>query len=409
MILKTRYAGNRQVRSGAWPDRTAPPARIAWTPSGEPVNEETASGLPAVGRAFRLIAGLVGGLPLGVYEGRKGDKRERPDSPSAALLRNPVIGMSAFDWRYDVAMSLEATENAFLLKRRARGRVVELMPVPAALVSARVDRDGSKRFAVLTPQQGMVELGAADLLHIRGQTVAGGPFGVSRIWQHRDPLGAMQAAQRFEGSYFRNHARPDVVFSLPETVTVERAREWKEMMAAQYGSPDNAGKPMIIGGGAKLDTIELSLRDAQFIEAKKLNVEEVGRILDVEPVLLGGAALEQQDVNVTERFLAFQLWPRLNRIAEGLRADLDLFPTGDSLYPAFDVDELMFASVLTKATVQHRQIQSGVLLPDEARADNGRPPLPDGLGQIPQVTPVGGAPNESQASAEGALEASVEE
>jgi hypothetical protein len=53
----------------------------------------------------------------------------------------------------------------------------------------------------------------------------------------------------------------------------------------------------------------------------------------------------------------------------------------------------MFASPNERATVQHSQIQAGTLLPDEARADNGRPPLPDGLGQIPQVTPVGGAPN----------------
>jgi hypothetical protein len=43
--------------------------------------------------------------------------------------------------------------------------------------------------------------------------------------------------------------------------------------------------------------------------------------------------------------------------------------------------------------VQHFRIQNGSELVDEARADNGRPPLPNGAGQIPQITPVGGAPN----------------
>ena len=65
----------------------------------------------------------------------------------------------------------------------------------------------------------------------------------------------------------------------------------------------------------------------------------------------------------------------------------------DPLYPEFRVDDLMFADPLTRAQVQHYRVQDGTELVDEARADNGRQPLPDGAGQVPQITPVGGAPN----------------
>jgi hypothetical protein len=70
------------------------------------------------------------------------------------------------------------------------------------------------------------------------------------------------------------------------------------------------------------------------------------------------------------------------------------------LYPEFFADEFIRVDAATKAQVRHWDVQSGVLLPDEARADVGReplPPLPDDPakepGKVPQVTPVGGAPN----------------
>jgi hypothetical protein len=123
-----------------------------------------------------------------------------------------------------------------------------------------------------------------------------------------------------------------------------------------------------------------------------MGVSDIARIMDVEEVLLGSTQ-ETQDDQAMDRFLAFQLPPRLARIVSALKADTDIFPVGSPLYPEFVSNPLMFASPITRANVQHQEIQAGTLLPDEARAENGRPPLPDGVGMIPQVTPVGGAPN----------------
>jgi HK97 family phage portal protein len=309
----------------------------------------------------------------------------------------PVLEHSDYDWRYDIAAALEVYENAFLLKRKSSdGRLAELLPIPPMAVTATVER-GEKRYEVWT-QDGRVVLGPDMILHIRGQTVDGGPFGVSRIHQHRDPVGAMLAAQRFEGAYFRNHARPDVALIFPANVTQRQASEWRDVWNAEYGGPDNAGKALPLGGGATIEAIPLNMRDAQFVETRALGVEDVGRIMDVEPLLLGAGTAEQQDTQAMDRFLALQLPPRLARIARALWADPDLFAPNSDLYPAFDVDSLSFANPSARANVQHMQIQSGILLPDEARADNGRPPLPDGLGQIPQITPVGGAPNPDPAT-----------
>lgn len=395
MILATRYGGDRELRAAAWPDRTMPSrvtGRASW--SGENVTRETASGLAAVGRAIRLVAGVVASLPLLVYEGQGGDKRERAGTRQARLLANPVAGMSLFDWKWDIASSLEVAENAFLLKvRDGNGRVVELLPIPIDYVYGTIDQDGNKVFVVNTPQ-GQTRFTSLDVLHIRGQTIGGGPFGVSRLQQHADPVGSMIAAGHFEGAYYRNYARPDVAIVFPQGVTQQQATQWREAWDANYGGPGNAGKALPLGGGAEIVPIPVSMRDSQYNEGRHFFIQEASRIMDVDSGLL--QAQENADVRRTamETFLWLQLPPRLRRIEEALRADLDLFQIGSRLYPEFRVDNLMFSDPLTRAQVQHFRVQDGTELVDEARADNGRPPLPDGIGQIPQITPVGGAPNE---------------
>lgn len=397
MILATRHAGNRELRYfgadtsrpqfGSWTGR--------WSWAGETVTGDSASGLAAVGRAIRLVSGLVASLPISVYAGKRGDKREQADTDQGRLFANPVAGMSDYDWRYDIASALEVDENAYLLKAKdKRGVVRELYPVPCKYVAAWLNQSGDKVFEVQTAD-GIAKLGSKEVLHIRGQTLGGGPFGVSRIEQHRDPIGAMLAAQKFEGSYFRNHARPDLALQFPGGVSQEQAREWRDFWSAQYGGAANAGQAIPLGAGATIVPIPaVNWRDAQFVESKAMSVEEVGRVMDVDPVLLGAGKDQNTDVKAAlELFLRVQFIPRLRRIERGFRADTDLFLVDDDLYPLFDVSEMIFADALTRAQVQHQQIQDGTLLVDEARAELGRDELPDGLGKIPQITPVGGAPN----------------
>lgn len=404
MILKTRNAGNRHVRSATFGVDTARVSRWAGLPyvtSGEIVDTTTAASLTAVGRAIRLVSGVIASLCVDVFQGEGPDKREQPNAWQARLFDQPALGLSAFDWRWDVASSLEAVENAYLLKvKDSSGRVVELHPIPVDNVHGAVDKTGRKMFDIWT-NDGVWRLTTSEVLHIRGQTVGGGAFGVSRITQHRDPLGSMLAAQKFEGAFFRNNARPDIAILFPQGVTRDQARQWREEWDAQYGGPENAGRPLPLGGGATIQTIPLSMQDAQFVEAKRLSVEDIGRIMDVEPVLLGAIEQNADRTQALELFLRIQLTPRLKRIEHALLADTDLFGAGETgLYPQFEVSDMVFVDAATRSKIEHEQIQDGRRLVDELRAQDGLPPLPpvpadwtQAPGMVPQITPVGGAPN----------------
>lgn len=402
MILATRYNGNQQLERRFGADTTRAPSYggYGWPSAArELVSSSSASGLSAVGRSIRLVSGLIASLPLSVFEGERGARTELPGSTQAKLFANPVAGMSDYDWRYDIASSLEATENAYLMKVKLRGVVVELYPIPVDCVNGYCDDRGRKVFEVWTAD-GLAKLSSEQILHVRGQTLGGGLFGVSRIEQHRDPIGSQLAAQKFEGAYFKNHARPDIALVFPEKITQAQAREWRDYWTSQYGGAANAGQAIPLGGGADIKPIPSSMRDAQFIESKGIGVEEVGRIMDVDPVLLGVVADGPTRAAALEVFLRIQLMPRLRRIERALKADMDLFRLDDASYPAFQINEMIFADALTRATIQHEQIQDGRRLVDEIRAEDGLPPLPpvpddwtQQPGKVPQITPVGGAAN----------------
>ena len=392
MILATR-SGNRELRFGEAMARIPSPMQIYGSAAGVPVTLDTATGIAAIGRAIRLVSGIGAVMPIRVFQGRRGDRRERPETTQARLLDEPMFGLSDFDWRWDVTSSLEVCENAFLFKRKADGQVVELEFIPHWAMTAEIDRQSGRKKFTVSAADGRKVYSESQVLHIRGQTIGGGPFGVSRIHQHRDALGAMLAAQKFEGKYFSNDARPQTAYVFPQQVPRHVAQEWKQDIEADFGG-ENYGRPMVIGGGATIQTFPLNLEDAQFVEVKQVSVEEAGRIMDVDPVLLGAQGDRKAAL---EHFLKVQLPPRLQRITRALRADPDL--NWGVLYPEHEVNELMYADALTRAQVQHYRVQDGTELVDEARADNGRGPLPpvpadpaQEPGKVPQLTPVGGAP-----------------
>lgn len=398
MIVKTRYAGERAVlqRDAFSGINTSPAmyARLGLSTSGQLVTTGTASGLPALGAAIRFNCGIIASLRLTVYEGRRGDKRERDTVWQARLFEQPH-DESAFSWLWDVAVSLEGAENAVLHKIKSGNRVVALEPVP--LENVRIYRDRASGEKVI--QVGNDKFSSREMLHIRGATLGNGLVGVSRIWQHRDPIGAQLAAQKFEGKFFENDARPGVAFVFPEGVRREQASEWKTDIEVEYGGTENAWKPFVAGGGVQITPIPVSLADVQFVEGRRLGAEDVGRIMDTDPVLLGamqGVRGEREEA--MHRYLSVQLPPRLSRITAALKSDPDLFGV-TPLYPGFDLNDLSFVDPVTRAKIVHEKIQDGTLLPDEGRADEGRPPLPpvpddwtQAPGQVPQITPVGGSP-----------------
>lgn len=362
--------------------------------TGRPVSPESATGLPAVTAAIRLVAESIASMPLIVYEGQGPTRGRAYDTEQYRLLHEmPNADQSPFDFISDVVTALEGFGNAYIQKIKRNGRVVELIPIDPEMVYVYRDRDThERRYDVIVESKRVTKLTPSDILHIRGMTLRGGLLGMSPIQVHKNALGNAVAISDFVSRYFANDASPGLALKIPGQITSQQAKNILEIWQSSHGGVMNAHRPAVLASGAELDKVPITLEDALVIEAQQYNVREVARIFNVPPSLLGaeGTTSTASAHEEADRFLKFSLGPRLRRIELAFRADPDLFG-GTELFPEFLVDSLLRPDTSTRYQAYLIARQAGILSTNEIRELENRPPIEGG--DSVQVTPVGGAPN----------------
>jgi HK97 family phage portal protein len=397
MILATRF-GDREMRAGEWGTEHLIPSPDGY--GALPLGAST--GLPAVGAAIRLYAGTVASLTLNVFEGEDAKKKKRNDSWQYGLFEYPNDEADRFDFFWDLESGLESCGNAFIFKslmRRSK-QVGALSILPPQNMTVRRDQNTRELIYEYWNGRETQRIPNANMLHIRGDTMGGGDIGYSPIQVHRLSLMTQLQREQFENKHFQNDARPGVALIFPQGVNKTQADEWGNAWDARHAGPYNRGRTAVLGGGADIKTFPLSLEDQQWVETQEFNVREVARMYGVPSSLLeeGEDSTSEED---SLRWLKFGLGPRLVRIQEAFKHDRDMFGRKAKPYPEFFIDDFLRSDAVSMAQVAHQKVQSGIWLQDEARAKEGLPPLPDGAGQIPQTTPVGGAPSPAVAATNG--------
>lgn len=397
MILATRE-GNRELRmAGEWGyDHLIPrPGGHMFSRAGVLVSEDEAYGVPAISNVIRSPAEVIASMPFIVYT--KGEVRTRAESSwQWRLLHDqPSAECSSFDFWYDLVLSLEATGNAFVRKARFRREVAELEVLDPHRVKVEQDKRSREKLFDIYVQQGQVIRGltTADILHVRGFTPnPGGIAGCSLLQLHRDPIGAALAMHRFEGDFFRNSAQSPVVITgaaNPDHAS-GLSRAWNEA----HAGAGNQWKTAALWGQVDVKTVPISMQDALFADAKRISIEDACRIWrwPKELLELGNDQEFSDEGGWTARFLKYYLLPRLRRIERAFAADPDLFGAAP-LFGEFLTAALERADFVTRVRGYKDARQGGWVTANEIRQWENLPPE-DG-GDVLQITPVGGAPNDA--------------
>lgn len=363
--------------------------------SGERISFDGAAGLPAFLRGVRLIAESAASLGLCVYrEQRDGTKVKMPLSPQAQLFDrpNPDTPSSFAVWQYVFVSMIRG--NAYLYKIKQGGRTTALYPVNPAFVTAKYD-GVSPSFELRDREYGPVieTVGKDRIIHIPGILLTDPYVGVSVVEAHRHSLGNELGRQRFEGRYMANDGTPGVVLKHPGMTTPEQRREIKGSWESRHVGSGNAGRVGLLWGGWDVSQQPISLQDAQFIEAKRYGVQDIGRMLGIPASLLNDPdapvsnwSPEQEDI----RLLQHGVRPWMERLESALEADTDLFP-GAGWCVEMDEDEFLRVDIKTRFDAYRLARQGGWTTANEIRDKEGLPPV-EGGDQI-QETPVGGAAN----------------
>jgi HK97 family phage portal protein len=351
------------------------------TASSVYVDEKRSLTMPAVYRAVNIIASGVAGLPLLAYKADSPDPESvripQTSGQAADLLRTPHPDLTSFEVWEIVVAHMALWGNAYLHKLRdGAGVVRELWPIHPSQVTPGRASDMTKVYKVTTNQD---ETAFSDLqiLHIPGFGYDG-IAGVSPVRLARQGIGLAIAAEEFGARLFGSGALAGGVLTTDQRLTQEQADALKTRFKAKVSGLQNAHEVAVLGSGAKFQAMTIPPDDAQFLESRSFQIEEVARIFGVPPHLLmsmekstsWGTGIEQQTLG----FVKFTLQPWLTRIEQ--RVSKVLQP--NNVQAHFSLEGLLRGDSAQKSAFYESMWNLGALSTNEIRAREGLPPVADG-------------------------------
>ena len=318
--------------------------------SGKRVNERSAMQMTAVYSCVRILSEAVAGLPLHLYQYTdKGSKEKAVDNPLYFLLHDePNTEMTSFVFRETLMTHLLLWGNAYSqIIRNGKGEAVGLYPLMPDRMTVGRDEKGRLYYEYMvssddakTLKDGTVRLSPYDVLHIPGLGFDG-LVGYSPIAMAKNAIGLAIAAEEYGSKFYANGATPSGI--LEYSGTVKEPDKVRESWNAGFGGSSNAHKIAVLEEGMKYTPISISPNEAQFLETRKFQINEIARIFRVPPHMVGDlekssfSNIEQQSLE----FVKYTLEPWLVRWEQAMQRALIPQDDKSKYFIKFNVDGLL--------------------------------------------------------------------
>lgn len=341
-----------------------------------------AVGLTATWACVSFWAGNIASLPVTIQ--RKGPGGVPVDDythPLYGLLHDsPNFDQSAFDfWEY-MAAAIELRGNAYAeIDRRGDGAIVSLTPIPPNLVATRRLSSGEIEYRWFDASGDRREL-QDRVLHIRG--FGGTPLGgVSPLSACRKAFDAAIAVDRAATTVFTNGVRPSGVMSTDKQLTGDQRPTLERLLQEKFVGALNQGRPMLLDNGLKWEQLSIDPHDAEMLESRRFSVEEICRVFEVDPHLVGqtqgntslGSSISEQ----TRSVLTFKMRKRLKRIEGALAKQLlTRAERAAGVSIKFNVEAFLRADSAGRA--DYYDVMQQFMTKNEIRALEGLPPVDGG-------------------------------
>ena len=373
--------------------------------AGVNVTTATASQLTAVYACWRIISEAIATLPRAAEyetEGRWLDAANQPawlNTPNETdtwveMLGQTMVSLLAGGDAYNMIVWNTAADGGGVKE------IIVLNPTTCRRVSdttvtvTPTDGTPPRDYRVLTASSSNSR--PVEILHLRGMGHPGARVGMSPIEACAETIGVSLAAQRYGASFFANDGTPSGVLEVPpETDLSDTGRKaLRESWAELHSGSNNAKKIGILTRGVKFSALQVSPNEAQFLETRKMGVQEIARLYGTPPHLIGdttnttgwGTGMAEQNT----AFVIHTLRPWLERLearytllyrAELMRQGMPASQTRIALHE----EALLRGSPEKRWEVLRKNVASGLLTADEARRQEGFPSLPDGAGAVPWI------------------------
>jgi HK97 family phage portal protein len=336
-----------------------------------------------------FLARNVAQLGLKVYRRLSDTDREHlPNHPLARLLNQPNSWTARYDF-FDAAVhDLCIFGNCYWLKRKENGGTIELWRLPPSQVTPAGPLRMRADVYEWRGNSGRQDFPAADVVHLKTYNPVDPRVGLSPLESLRRILAEDEASGRYREAFWKNRARPEMLFRYPgrlDEVGLQRLREsWDESFTGEA----NSGRTAILEEGADVSTLSQSFHESQYLEVRRLTREEVAAAFHVSPLLVG--MLERSsysNMQVSHKALyTDSLAPLLRQIEENLLLQLlPEFTDRTGIYAEFNLEAKLRGAFEEAATQLQTSVGAPYMSRNEARA---RLNLPHIEGADELITPM---------------------
>jgi HK97 family phage portal protein len=354
--------------------------------SGKPVNERTAMQTTAVYSCVRILAEAVASLPLHIYRYTDTGKEKVLDHTLYNILHDEPNGeMTSFVFRETLMSHLLIWGNAYAqIIRDGAGRVLGLYPLlPNKMEVDRTEKGELVYYYSRNTEEnpnfndfGRIALRQQDVLHIPGLGFDG-LVGYSPIAMAKNAVGMTQACEEYGASFFANGANPGGVLEHPGVL--KDPGKVRESWNAVYRGTNNAHKIAVLEEGMKYQQIGIPPEEAQFLETRKFQINEIARLYRIPPHMVGDlekssfSNIEQQSLE----FVKYTLNPWVIRWEQSLQKALLLPDEKKEYFIKLNVDGLLRGDYQSRMTGYATARQNGWVSANDIRELEDLNPIPE--------------------------------
>jgi HK97 family phage portal protein len=345
------------------------------TASGVTIGEATVMRQSVAGACVRLLSSTMGTLPVHVFQKDEDGGRSRADHPAERVNGSFVSPwLSSAEFRQSLTKRAIFDGASYAIVNRIRGAVREIHPIPHSAVKRDELPSGEPVYVISRAGGGETRHGFADVIEIR-------PFGGRSLAKDAgEAIGIAITLERHAAKLFSNGGRPAGVLKVAGRLTAVAAERIAGAWNSSFGG-ENSGKTAVLEEGASFESIALKSTDAQFLEMRAMQINEICRAFDVPPVLVGdlSKAVWRNVEELALVFVTYTLLPWLTCWENALeRALLTPAERAAGLYIEFDTAGLVRGDLASRMQAYREAISSKVMTPNEARSRENLPRHADG-------------------------------
>lgn len=351
--------------------------------AGKVVTADTALQMSAVWACVRVSVLAFTSMPLALYRRKSDSDRERLDSGDVldVLTDSPNQDQTPLEFWEECASWLLTRGNAYAEIVRIGPRLSALQPLPASQVQPQRDSDGVLRYRIR--DRGRSETLPRDkVFHLKGfgQGLHNRDMGLSPIAAGVNSLGAAMASSEAAAATFANGMRPSGFFLFDQQLDPEQRKQAREALVEPFQGARRAGGVGVLEAGVKWQGVSINPEDAQMLETRRFDIEEICRWWGVPPIVIGhsaegqtmwGSGVEQ----ILLSWLVLGIGPLCNRIEARIAKQL-LRQDGRQVYAEFNREALLQMDSKAKAAFLSTMVQNGLMTRGEGRAKLNLPARP---------------------------------